>query len=31
MIPPKRNLTKSNAHFQKAVQRLPLGVASTFR
>ena len=26
-----RDLTKSNAHFQKAVQRLPLGVASTFR
>ena len=28
---PSRDLTKSNAHFQKAVQRLPLGVASTFR
>jgi glutamate-1-semialdehyde 2,1-aminomutase len=26
-----RDLTKSNAHFRKAVQRLPLGVASTFR
>jgi glutamate-1-semialdehyde 2,1-aminomutase len=26
-----RNLTKSNAHFQKAVKRLPLGVASNFR
>ena len=26
-----RNLTKSNAHFKKALQRLPLGVASTFR
>ncbi|MEO6299005.1 MAG: aminotransferase class III-fold pyridoxal phosphate-dependent enzyme [Paracoccaceae bacterium] len=28
---PSRNLTKSNAQFQKAVKRLPLGVASTFR
>jgi len=28
---PSRNLSKSNAHFQKAVRRLPLGVASTFR
>ena len=28
---PKRMLTKSNAHFQRAVKRLPLGVASTFR
>lgn len=26
-----RNLTKSNAHFQRAVQKLPLGVASNFR
>ena len=26
-----RNLTKSNAHFRKAVSRLPLGVASNFR
>lgn len=26
-----RTLTKSNAQFQKAVKRLPLGVASTFR
>ncbi len=26
-----RDLTKSNAHFQRAVQRLPLGVASNFR
>jgi len=26
-----RSLTKSNAHFQKASKRLPLGVASTFR
>jgi glutamate-1-semialdehyde 2,1-aminomutase len=26
-----RTLTKSNAHFQRAVQRLPLGVASNFR
>lgn len=32
MIPvPHRPLAKSNAHFQKAVKRLPLGVASTFR
>lgn len=27
----KRNLTKSNAHFKKALTRLPLGVASNFR
>jgi len=26
-----RDLTKSNAHFRRAVQRLPLGVASNFR
>jgi glutamate-1-semialdehyde 2,1-aminomutase len=26
-----RDLTKSNAHFQRAVKRLPLGVASNFR
>ncbi len=26
-----RNLTKSNAHFQRALRRLPLGVASNFR
>jgi glutamate-1-semialdehyde 2,1-aminomutase len=26
-----RDLTKSNAHFKKALKRLPLGVASTFR
>ena len=26
-----RDLTKSNAHFAKALKRLPLGVASTFR
>ncbi|MBS0613432.1 MAG: aminotransferase class III-fold pyridoxal phosphate-dependent enzyme [Proteobacteria bacterium] len=26
-----RNLTKSNAHFKKALQKLPLGVASNFR
>ncbi|NNM61648.1 MAG: aminotransferase class III-fold pyridoxal phosphate-dependent enzyme [Steroidobacteraceae bacterium] len=26
-----RNLSKSNAHFQRAVKRLPLGVASNFR
>ncbi len=28
---PVRNLTKSNAQYQKAVKRLPLGVSSTFR
>ncbi|WP_309664970.1 aminotransferase class III-fold pyridoxal phosphate-dependent enzyme, partial [Tabrizicola sp.] len=28
---PVRNLEKSNAQFQRAVKRLPLGVASTFR
>lgn len=28
---PQRKLDRSNAHFKKAVQRLPLGVASTFR
>ena len=28
---PTRNLTKSNAQFQRAVKRLPLGVSSTFR
>lgn len=27
----KRDLTKSNAHFRRAVQRLPLGVSSNFR
>jgi glutamate-1-semialdehyde 2,1-aminomutase len=26
-----RNLSKSNAHFQKALKKLPLGVASNFR
>jgi len=26
-----RTLSKSNAHFQRAVKRLPLGVASNFR
>ena len=26
-----RDLSKSNAHFQKAIKRLPLGVASNFR
>jgi glutamate-1-semialdehyde 2,1-aminomutase len=26
-----RDLTKSNAHFQRAIKRLPLGVASNFR
>ncbi len=32
MAPPQtRNLTKSNAQFRKALKRLPLGVASTFR
>jgi glutamate-1-semialdehyde 2,1-aminomutase len=29
--PPARRLTKSNAQFARAVKRLPLGVASTFR
>ena len=28
---PTRNLTKSNAQFQRAVKKLPLGVSSTFR
>jgi glutamate-1-semialdehyde 2,1-aminomutase len=28
---PHRTLTKSNAQFQRAVKRLPLGVSSTFR
>lgn len=28
---PARDLSKSNAHFRRALQRLPLGVASTFR
>ena len=28
---PHRNLTKSNAQFRRAVQKLPLGVSSTFR
>ncbi len=28
---PTRNLEKSNAQFQRAVKRLPLGVSSTFR
>jgi glutamate-1-semialdehyde 2,1-aminomutase len=28
---PARNLSKSNAQFQRAVKRLPLGVSSTFR
>ncbi len=27
----RRDLSKSNAHFRKALKRLPLGVASTFR
>lgn len=27
----RRSLAKSNAHFQRAVQRLPLGVSSNFR
>jgi glutamate-1-semialdehyde 2,1-aminomutase len=31
MTRPTRDLTRSNAHFRKAVTRLPLGVASTFR
>lgn len=28
---PRRNLAKSNAQYQRAVKRLPLGVSSTFR
>jgi len=28
---PQRNLAKSNAQYQRAVKRLPLGVSSTFR
>lgn len=31
MPAPRRTLEKSNAHWQRAVKRLPLGVASTFR
>jgi glutamate-1-semialdehyde 2,1-aminomutase len=31
VLEPKRDLTRSNAQFQKAVKRLPLGVSSTFR
>ncbi len=31
VVTPRRRLTKSNAQFQRAVRRLPLGVASTFR
>ena len=31
MLRNARDLTKSNAHFQEALKRLPLGVASTFR
>jgi glutamate-1-semialdehyde 2,1-aminomutase len=31
LTPPTRDLTKSNAQYQRAVKRLPLGVASTFR
>lgn len=32
MIPaPRRDLTKSNAQYRRAVKRLPLGVSSTFR
>jgi glutamate-1-semialdehyde 2,1-aminomutase len=31
MLRNARDLSKSNAHFKKALQRLPLGVASTFR
>jgi glutamate-1-semialdehyde 2,1-aminomutase len=30
-FPPQRTLQKSNAQFARAVQRLPLGVSSTFR
>ena len=28
---PTRDLTRSNAEFQRALKRLPLGVSSTFR
>ena len=31
LIPPSRDLSRSNAQFRRAVQRLPLGVSSTFR
>ena len=31
METPLRNLARSNAHFRRAVKRLPLGVSSTFR
>lgn len=31
LLPPQRDLRKSNAHYRNAVQRLPLGVASSFR
>lgn len=31
MTLPTRDLTKSNAHYRRALKRLPLGVASTFR
>ena len=31
LAPPHRDLTKSNAQYRRAVQRLPLGVSSTFR
>ena len=30
-LPMARSLQRSNAHFQKAVKRLPLGVSSNFR
>ncbi|MCX7889807.1 MAG: aspartate aminotransferase family protein [Rhodobacteraceae bacterium] len=30
-LPPQRKLDRSNAHFARALTRLPLGVASTFR
>ena len=30
-LPPRRPLQKSNEQFARAVQRLPLGVSSTFR
>lgn len=31
LAPPRRDMTKSNAQYRRAVQRLPLGVSSTFR
>ena len=30
-MPLKRKLTRSNAHFKQAADRLPLGISSSFR